>query len=722
MIRAMTCALVLSISVLGLPHAQEANATRESPAWIDFDGDGRLDLYWIDADGSDRVYRNSSGAGFEDLTGAVGLENLGPARFGLWEDVDRDGRTDLVRADAEGKLVLFKNRGGALLEAVGAEAGLAEIANALHGEWCDVDRDGWADLWVVRHDEAVLLHNVEGTRFEASRVAASADSAAPTTEALRLGGEQDHGVAPKPGDREREPAGNARTRFVDPARRPADLSLAGLSGSGETPLVAATSCARSLDDLASGACLFASTVPALGRLYPLSIALNVDVSGRVGVGTTALSHKLTVQAPNDDALRLIGAGAFGSQARLNFGDGDFAYLYEDEDDSLEIHTKDGLRITGGSVGIGTLFPVWSLHVVAANQAVGRFDSNASTFGSAIELRNNTASPTDLGAINFVNSASQIRGQIAYKGAADAPTFSAGGPERMRIDGATGRIGIGTTVPAFPVDIRGAAQVFNPLVQVEETGGAAFASALEARTSNSSATALRGFNLSTSGGTGASGLSNGDTGTGVLGTHAGDGVGYGVRGSSQSASGYGVFSAGAYGGTGAKYFVQPHPSDLSKEIRFVCLEGNESGTYFRGSAALAAGRAVIEVPEEFRLVTEPEGLTVQLTPKGDARLWVEEEGLERIVVRGSADVSFHYLVNGVRRGFAELECVRENHAFVPEERGVPYGTQYPEAYRRILVENGILNPDFTPNEATAARMGWVLADPSASAETSPRSLR
>ncbi len=34
----------------------------------------------------------------------------------------------------------------------------------------------------------------------------------------------------------------------------------------------------------------------------------------------------------------------------------------------------------------------------------------------------------------------------------------------------------------------------------------------------------------------------------------------------------------------------------------------------------------------------------------------------------------------------------------------------EAHRQNLVENGILNPDFTPNEATAAMMGWTLRDP------------
>ncbi len=80
---------------------------------------------------------------------------------------------------------------------------------------------------------------------------------------------------------------------------------------------------------------------------------------------------------------------------------------------------------------------------------------------------------------------------------------------------------------------------------------------------------------------------------------------------------------------------------------------------------------------------------------------------RIVVRGNGNVAFHYFVNGVRRGYTDLELIRENHAYVPEERGVPYGTQYPGGHRRILIENGTLNPDFTPNEQTATRMGWTL---------------
>jgi len=210
--------------------------------------------------------------------------------------------------------------------------------------------------------------------------------------------------------------------------------------------------------------------------------------------------------------------------------------------------------------------------------------------------------------------------------------------------------------------------------------------------------------------GVHGRSERPSGTGVLGgSYSVYGNTVGVYGICNSSTGYGVKCAGNFACSGTKNFTQPHPTDPSKEIQFTCLEGNESGTYFRGSARLENGWAVIEVPEEFRLVTEPEGLTVQITPNDLVLLCVKEKSLERIVVMGEEDVEFDYFVNGVRRGFSNHKTVRENHSFVPEFKGKPYGTQYPEDYRKILVENGTLNPDFTPNEGTASRMGWTLKD-------------
>ena len=172
----------------------------------------------------------------------------------------------------------------------------------------------------------------------------------------------------------------------------------------------------------------------------------------------------------------------------------------------------------------------------------------------------------------------------------------------------------------------------------------------------------------------------------------------------------LLTADSFGVTGLKNFIQPHPRDPGKEIRFVCLEGNESGTYFRGKTRLVNGRAEIPVPEAWRLVTGAEGITVQVTPiRSFARLSIWEASRERILVRGTEDCEFAYLVNGVRRGFEDFEPIQDNVTFRPCWKGVPFAPGLRQPLRDMLVESGLLGPDYTPDEATAARLGWNLLE-------------
>jgi len=114
------------------------------------------------------------------------------------------------------------------------------------------------------------------------------------------------------------------------------------------------------------------------------------------------------------------------------------------------------------------------------------------------------------------------------------------------------------------------------------------------------------------------------------------------------------------GTGTKAFVQAHPTDPDKEIVYVTLEGGEAGTYVRGSGQLQSGKAVLALPEHFRLVTATEGLTVQLTPRGEwLQLYVVELDTAQLVVREAQGRSgtFDYLIQGVRRGYEQHEVIR-----------------------------------------------------------------
>jgi hypothetical protein len=91
-------------------------------------------------------------------------------------------------------------------------------------------------------------------------------------------------------------------------------------------------------------------------------------SSDVGIGTLYPTHSLhVVNDVETNVLRLQGPGDYGSQGKLNFGDGDYVYLYEDTDDTLEIHADDGIALTGGNVGIGTIAPEQKLHVVGISK-------------------------------------------------------------------------------------------------------------------------------------------------------------------------------------------------------------------------------------------------------------------------------------------------------------------------------------------------------------------
>jgi len=174
-------------------------------------------------------------------------------------------------------------------------------------------------------------------------------------------------------------------------------------------------------------------------------------------------------------------------------------------------------------------------------------------------------------------------------------------------------------------------------------------------------------------------------------------------------------------TGNCGFVHPHPNDPATQIQYICLEGPERGTYFRGSSRLEAGIAVISPPEHWGLVTSPDGITVQVTPRGPCRgLYVEEASLSRIVVRdteGAGDVEFDYLVNGVRAGFEDHRVYAPNTLFLPTsdfwEEDLASGNA------PALIRNGILLPSGVVNrhlvESIRAELGELLPADSAHPE-------
>lgn len=172
---------------------------------------------------------------------------------------------------------------------------------------------------------------------------------------------------------------------------------------------------------------------------------------------------------------------------------------------------------------------------------------------------------------------------------------------------------------------------------------------------------------------------------------------------------GVYTANHLTASGGKSFVEPHPTQAGKIIRYESLEGPEHGTYFRGRGRMEGRIAVISVPETFSLVTSADDLSIQVTPIGDlAQIAVTYIGLDRIELKSNRDVEFFYTVNGIRNGVPQSRTIDDDISyFVPRSADdvLSRHSSYPEMQRR-LIDTGVYNEDGSVNMQTAEKFGWA----------------
>jgi hypothetical protein len=117
-------------------------------AWGDYDGDGWPDLYVVRHQGPNRLFHNNRDGTFSDVTAAAGVGD--PAGFGMgvtWVDYDNDGRLDLYVTN-RGPNRLYHNNGDGTFTDVAAKAGVALGGWSMGAAWGDYDRDGHIDLYV----------------------------------------------------------------------------------------------------------------------------------------------------------------------------------------------------------------------------------------------------------------------------------------------------------------------------------------------------------------------------------------------------------------------------------------------------------------------------------------------------------------------------------------------------------------------------------------------
>lgn len=125
--------------------------------WLDYDADGRPDLYLNqggdptrsgEADqASDRLWRQSPDGRFEDVSAAAGIFEPFYGQGVSVADLDGDGFDDVYVTNV-GRNTLWKNQGDGTFVDITESAGVSEPRWSSSSAWGDLDGDGDLDLYV----------------------------------------------------------------------------------------------------------------------------------------------------------------------------------------------------------------------------------------------------------------------------------------------------------------------------------------------------------------------------------------------------------------------------------------------------------------------------------------------------------------------------------------------------------------------------------------------
>ena len=162
--------------------------TRQT-SWLDYDGDGDLDLFMAFREQANRLFRNElwridergrrvGGSGaptFTDVTEETGLGDSRRTVGVAWFDMDEDGDLDAFVANQNGDLDAFYRNEGGVFTDVAAEMGMdgaprAEEYGGVGPAVADYDHDGDLDLFVANYGPDALWRNDgNGTFTEVAR-------------------------------------------------------------------------------------------------------------------------------------------------------------------------------------------------------------------------------------------------------------------------------------------------------------------------------------------------------------------------------------------------------------------------------------------------------------------------------------------------------------------------------------------------------------------------
>jgi len=145
----------------------DSNEVR-SAAWGDFDGDGNLDLYIgfaFNSSTPNRLYRGDGHGHFTDVAAKMGVNDWGETRQSTFVDFNNDGRPDLFVAFREKESRLYRNDGDHFTE-VAKQMGINGARNTVGAVWFDYNEDGRLDLFEAdQNGKTNVVYRNDGEHF-----------------------------------------------------------------------------------------------------------------------------------------------------------------------------------------------------------------------------------------------------------------------------------------------------------------------------------------------------------------------------------------------------------------------------------------------------------------------------------------------------------------------------------------------------------------------------
>ena len=135
---------------------------------LDYDGDGKPDIFLVNADGrgSAALYRNAGNGRFVNATKQSGLVFHGQGTGCAAGDYDNDGRPDLAVSSATG-IRLFHDEGKGTFKDVTEAVGIHTDGLVLGVTFIDYDHDGDLDLYLTRFNDFALTDPAQPFSFPA---------------------------------------------------------------------------------------------------------------------------------------------------------------------------------------------------------------------------------------------------------------------------------------------------------------------------------------------------------------------------------------------------------------------------------------------------------------------------------------------------------------------------------------------------------------------------